>query len=220
MLRDSEGTHRSRGGGRIFAFFVGLTILLVGGMAAFYYFVAQPTTSPIKRFADALGSITEQKVTISGESVVLEKAETRELAVVRRKTQTVVKYESKWLKSDKLLIVKGNFLVKAGFDLTGSEGFEMRGNEVVGTWPEAKVLSVEMVDYEIYFSQSGMVNKLTGEDYEAAVNVLKNQARYDAEQKSDIKDEAERIIRQRLEDLSGTKVTLEPETEKTPEKKK
>lgn len=196
------------------AFFVGLTILIAGGMAAFFYFVAKPTMSPLTRFKDSLESVLDQKVTVSGQTVVLEKAETRELAVVRRRTQTVVKYESKWLKSDKLLIVKGDFLVKAGFDLTGNEGFEMRGNEVIGKWPEAKVLSVEMLDYEVYFSDSGLVNKLTGEDYEAAVNVLKNQARYDADQKSDIKEEAERVIRQRLEDLSGTKVTLKAEENK------
>lgn len=211
MLRDSEQARPRRGGGRIMAFFLGLTILIVGATAAFFYFVARPTTSPLNRLAEGLGSIMDQKVTVSGQTVVLEKAETRELAVVRRRTQTVVKYESKWLKSDKLLIVKGDFLVKAGFDLTGSEGFEMRGDEVVGKWPEAKVLSVELLDYEVYFSKSGMVNKLTGEDYEAAVNVLKKQARYDAEEKSDIKDEAERVILQRLEDLSGAKVTLEPE---------
>jgi hypothetical protein len=183
---------------------------MVAGAAVFYFFISKATSSPLARLADGLGSIMDQKVTVSGQSVVLEKAETRELAVVQRRTQTVVRYQSKWLKSDKLLIVKGDFLVKAGFDLTGSEGFEMRGNEVVGRWPDAKVLSVELLDYEIYFSQSGMVNKLTGEDYEAAVNVLKQQARYDAEEKSDIKDEAERVIQQRLEDLSGAKVTLEP----------
>jgi hypothetical protein len=43
--------------------------------------------------------------------------------------------------------------VKAGFDLNDFEGFEVEGNKVVGEWPEARILSVEQQDFEIFFSR-------------------------------------------------------------------
>lgn len=197
-----------RGGGRILAFFFGLSLFVAVCGALFYFFVAKPAISPLDKIANALGTVTKAKVSITGSSVVLEKAETRELAVVQRKTQSIVKYETKWLLSDKMIIVKGNFMVKAGFDLTGFEGFELEGGKVVGNWPKAKVLSVELLNYEIYHSKGGVVNRLQGEDYEAVVNLLKNQARRDAEQSGDLLKDAEDVVRQRLEDISGQKVDL------------
>ncbi|MDB4354002.1 DUF4230 domain-containing protein [Akkermansiaceae bacterium] len=194
---------RGRRGGRILAFFIGVTILLVGGMAAFYYFIGKPAMSPVDRLAEALRNVTDNEVTVSGSSVTLARAEMRELAVVERKVQSMVKYETKWLGSDKMLIVKGDFLIKAGFDLTEFDGFELDGSKVVGDWPAAKVLSVEQLDYEIFFSKSGVVNKLSKEDFQQVTNLLQKQARVDAEENSDILESAERVIQRRLEDLSG-----------------
>ena len=193
---------KRRRGSRILAFFGGLTVLLVGGMAAFYYFVGKPAMSPVDRLAEALRNVTDSEVTVSGSSVTLARAEMRELAVVERKVQSMVKYETKWLGSDKMLIVKGDFLIKAGFDLTGFEGFELEGDKVVGEWPKAKVLSVEQLDYEIFFFKSGVVNKVSEEDIQKVTNLLQEQARIDAEEHSDILESAERVIQRRLEDLS------------------
>ena len=67
--------------------------------------------------ASALGQITQADVNISSSTVSVEQHDIAELAVVMRKTQTIVKYESKVLGSNNILILKGNFTVKAGFDL-------------------------------------------------------------------------------------------------------
>ncbi len=192
-----------RKGSRILAFFIGLTILIVGGFAAFYYFIGKPAMSPLDRLSEALRNVTENEVTVSGNSVTLARAEMRELAVVERKVQSMVKYETKWMGSDKMIIVKGDFLVKAGFDLTEFDGFELEGDQVVGTWPAAKVLSVEQLNYEIFFSKNGVVNKLNDTDRELVSNLLQKQARADAIEHSDILKDAERVIRTRLDDLSG-----------------
>ena len=138
-------------------------------MAAFYYSVGKPGMSPVDRLAEALRNVTDSEVTVSGASVTLARAEMRELAVVEQKVQSMVKYEAKWLGSDKLLIVKGDFLIKAGFDLTGFEGFELEGDKVVGEWPKAKVLSVEQLDYEIFFSKSGRID---AEEHTIFLNLL------------------------------------------------
>ncbi|MEN8736986.1 MAG: DUF4230 domain-containing protein [Akkermansiaceae bacterium] len=198
---------------RVLSFFIGLSLLLAVGAGALYFLVARPAMqamSPVARLVEALENITDHEVSVNGSSITLARAEMRELAVVERRVQSMVKYETKWLGSDKMIIVKGDFLVKAGFDLTEFEGFELEGERVVGQWPDAKVLSVEQLDYDIFFSKNGVVNKLSENDYEAVSNLLQKQAREDAELRSDILESAERVIRTRLDDLSGGLYEWEP----------
>ena len=64
------------------------------------------------------------------------------------------------------------------------------------------MLSVEQLDYEIFFFKSGVVNKVSEEDIQKVTNLLQEQARIDAEEHSDILESAERVIQRRLEDLS------------------
>lgn len=199
--------------GCILPFFVGLSLLLAVGCGAFYLMVARPAMkamSPVNRLAEALKNVTDHEVSVNGSSITLARAEMRELAVAERHVQSMVKYETKWLGSDKMIIVKGDFLVKAGFDLTEFEGFELEGNQVVGEWPDAKILSVEQLDYHIFFSKNGVVNKLSEKDYEAVSKLLQKQAREDAELRSDMLESAERVIRTRLEDLGGGFYEIDP----------
>lgn len=202
-------------GGYVLSFFIGLSLLLTLAGALFYFFVAKPAMSamsPVDRLAEALKNVTNEEVSIDGSSVTLARSEMRELAVVERKVQSMLKYETKWMGSDKMIIVKGEFLVKAGFDLTEFEGFELEGEKVIGEWPDAKVLSVELVpgSFETFYTKNGVLNKLTDEDRDGVNNLLQKQAREDAELRSDILESAERVITTRLEDLGGGLYDLGP----------
>lgn len=202
----------TRKGSCILSFFIGLSLLLTVGGALFYFFVARPAMSPVDRLAEALRNITNEEIAINGSSVTLARSEMRELAVVERKVQSMVKYETKWMGSDKMIIVKGEFLVKAGFDLTEFEGFELEGEKVIGEWPDAKILSVELEpdSFKTFYSKNGVLNKLTDADRDAVNNLLQKQAREDAELRSDILKSAERVIKTRLEDLGGGLYELSP----------
>ena len=194
-------------GGAVFAFFAGLALLVFVGFACFYYFVAKPmknvVEAPARNLVNAMSHILGKEVTMTGSTMVLEKSEIDELAVVQRKTQVITKYETTWLGSDKILIVRCDFLVKAGFDFSEGMEWAVREGQVLGDWPSAKILSVEPLgDFEIYHSESGTLNKLNSEDHAKAFNFLKNQARKDAE-KSDIAEEAERVLKRRLNDRLG-----------------
>jgi hypothetical protein len=194
---------------RYFKYFAGLAILGIAGMAAFHFFISKPMSemaSPVAKLAQALGSVTDSEIRVDGYTLTLASEETRELIVVKRKTQTVVKYESRWLGSEKVVIVKGDFEIKAGFDLSEFEGFELKGNEAVGEWPEPRLLAVNLLDYTTFFSSSGVVNRITDDDREDVVVLLMQQARIDAIKNSDILEEAERIILTRLEDLTDGEV--------------
>ena len=152
-MSDYQSYGRRSGIFRYFKYLAMLALLAIGVMAAFHEVIAKPMTSPLDRLVNALGEVTERKVKIDGHTLTLESTETRELAMIKWKSQSILKYESRGLGSDKTVIVQGAFMVKAGFDLNDFEGFEVEGNKVVGEWPEARILSVEQQDFEIFFSR-------------------------------------------------------------------
>lgn len=178
-------------------------LLLVGiGVFAAKKMVVDPMMSPVAKVAEALKSVTQRETVIDGHTVTLSSTEARELIVVKRRTKSMIEYKSTWLGSEKRVVIVGEFVVKAGFKLDAFEGFEVRGQEVVGEWPEPRVLSVDLQDMDIFFSKSGLLNKLSKEDYERATNQLIREARRDAILKSGILEEADHIVKTRLEDLT------------------
>lgn len=184
----------------IWAIFGGLTVLLVAGFACFYFMMSRATKAPIEQLAQTLSTVFGTEVNVSGSTAVLEKSEIEELAVVQRKTQAIVKYETIWMGSSKVLIVRGDFLVKAGFELDDGGSWEIINGRVSGKLPQGKVLSVEPVgDFEIYHSDNGTINRLKPQDHANAFNQLKSQARSDAI-RSDIGEEAERVLVRRIKD--------------------
>ena len=184
----------------LWALFGGLSLLIFTGFAGFYYFVSKPTTAPVQKFAKALSGVFGTEININGSTAVLEKSEIGELALVQRKTQAITKFQTTWMGSEKLLIVRGDFLVKAGFELSEGGQWGILDGKVNGALPEGKVLSVEPIgDFEIYYAESGTLNRLGPEDHASAFNYLKKQARRDAEL-SDIGQEAERVLLRRIND--------------------
>lgn len=197
---EAPGPKRSRAAVVIWAIFGGVSLLAATIILAVSMFFKMTFDKPVETFANALGNVLGTQVEVTGSTAVLEKSEIGELAVVQRKTQAITKFETTWLGSKKMLIVRGDFLVKAGFDLSeGGEWIIMNGM-IDGPIPEGKVLSVEpMGDFEIYHAENGTINRLEPQDHARAFNHLKDQARRDA-QRGDIADEAERVLIRRLAD--------------------
>jgi hypothetical protein len=194
---------KSRLPGTIWAVFGGITVLMLAAFACVYFFLHQVTATPVEKLADALSEVLGTKVVVTGSTAVLEKSEIGELAVVQRKTQAITKFQTIWMGSEKTLIVRADFLVKAGFDLSAGGQWEILRGEISGPLPEGKVLSVEPIgDFEVYFAESGTINRLSPEDHASAFNHLKRQARRDAE-RSDIGVEARRVLLRRMSDIMG-----------------
>jgi hypothetical protein len=203
----TERVDRGRGFGWLW-FFLGLTCLvLAGGLVAWVLFL-RPAEAMAGSLRDAVGralsAVTGQRVTIEANTVTLEKSNISELNVVQRKTQTITKLETTLLGSKATLILRGDFLVKAGFDLT--KPFSMTVNEETGevkaNFPPARITSVEMKDTEVFFADNGLIKRITPEIQQMATAQMIAQARLDAE-RSDLKQEAETQLAQRLRDLLG-----------------
>ncbi|MGB2403015.1 MAG: DUF4230 domain-containing protein [Akkermansiaceae bacterium] len=187
----------------IVAFFAGVTILMLAGVACSYFLYLKLAQDPVEKMADALSDVFGTEVVVSGSTAVLEKAEIGELALVQRKTSAITKFQTTWLGSEKTLIVRADFIVKAGFDLSEGGQWGILDGKINGAMPRGKVLSVEpQGDFEVYYAESGAINRLSPEDHARAFNYLKNQARNDAE-RSDIGKEAERVLLRRIVDRMG-----------------
>ena len=191
-----------------FGFFVGLTLLILAAGGVAWMLLIRPAQMAVgtlkSTVAGALQAITGQQVSIRSNTVVVEKSNIAELNVVQRKTQSVLKFESSVLGSSNTLILKGDFVVKAGFDLT--KPFKIDVDEATGEvradFPPARITSVELKNYEVFFSNNGLFNRVTPEHQEMATQQMIQQARLEAE-RSDMKAEAEAQLQQRLKDLLG-----------------
>jgi len=180
-------------------FFV-VSLMMIGIVTWYFIKVIEPLTDPLVKGKDALERVFKTEVKTDGYSLKLKTDSIKELATVERDVESVVKYEATFLGQKKLLILKGKFKAKAGFDLAEAGDLLIENGEITGELPKAKILSVEMVNYEVFHSQDRAFNKLTPEDQEAATKSLLSQAKEDAEQ-SDLKFQAERRLNERLEDL-------------------
>lgn len=181
-----------------------LIALAVAGITAWLFFTkVLPATDPVIKLKTALEKITQQQVTQEGHTLEIRTQDIQELSVVEREMQSIIKYETTFLGSKKTIILKGKFKAKAGFDLTKAGKFSIVNGKVSGEPPAAEILSVELLDYEVYHSQDGTLNKLQPPDQEAATKQLFYQARKDAEG-SNLKQRAESQFKQRLDDLMGS----------------
>jgi len=202
----SEPNVKSRGSrlpAAILAVFAGSTLLMLAGAACFYFLYLKLAQEPVDRMANALSDVFGTEVIVRGSTAVLGKSEIGELALVQRKTQAITKFQTIWLGSEKTLIVRADFIVKAGFDLSEGGQWAILDGEINGAMPRGKVLSIEPTgDFEVYYAENGAINRLNAEDHARAFNHLKDQAKRDA-QRSDIGQEAERVLLRRMLDRMG-----------------
>jgi hypothetical protein len=150
------------------------------------------------------------KTTIQSGATVIEKAAISELAVTQRKMRTVVTYKQAWLGSTKVLVVQGDFLVKAGFDLNHS--FRFTTNEatrdVIVDLSRPKILSTDFIATEVLYSSDGIINKLNPHDSTEVVRQMLSETKLQAQQ-SDMLAEASQQVEQRIKDmLHGTAGTV------------
>ena len=115
--------------------------------------------------------------------------------------------------TEKEVTVEAVFRLKAGFDLR--EPFRVTIDPVThaihATLPHAKILSVEQLGDLNFHSQDATLNKVTDEERQKLLNGLNETAHAQAEQ-SGLKEDAEKQVNQRLEELfshNGEKMSLE-----------
>lgn len=106
-----------------------------------------------------------------------------ELALRKQSTRRYYTWESKVLGSKSKLELKGNFTAKYGYDLKQSQlviqiaGTGSTPDKITVSFPNVKLLSVEMRDLEFSQEDEGWWNKISKEDRNQALTAFESEAR-------------------------------------------
>jgi Protein of unknown function (DUF4230) len=125
------------------------------------------------------------RVTVNSLTVIQQSSPILELAVIQQPVFKEYSWSHTSLGSTKTLVLRGEFLVKAGFNL--QEPFVLRVEnsttpaQVYARLPKARILSIEMKQYRVSKDESGFWNFITPKDREQAVAALQNEARASVE---------------------------------------
>ncbi len=191
----------------------GVVLLLVGaGVLLFFSSDNNDARSIAKRTADAFKQRLgfTPSVSVNGLTVIEQTLPILELASVQENIFREYKWQHTFLGSAKTLVLRGEFIVKAGFDL--KEEFVLNIDDVqvapntsakkrvTMRLPEAKILSLEMKNYSVVTDESGWWNKITLEDRTNAVNAMQQEARTSAEQ-AGIRTKAMAMLQQQIQNI-------------------
>lgn len=156
-----------------------------------------------------LGAITHSDTRIvEGRAEVSESKEISELALVEMKMSATRSFENeafvlRYLPAGtKQLIVRGEYSIKAGYKLEPGVSLTMENGVPVARFPEPKILSVELIDYQALSEKDGWANAVKPEDRAQLLRELRTQMRLEA-QRSGVLEIVESTLRTRLRDLLG-----------------
>ncbi len=161
----------------------------------------------------------QPQVTIHNRVVFEQVSPALELAVVERPTLVERELNATFLGSSKRVRLRGEFVVKAGFDLR--QPFAARldrsdpkasggsGQEVVHvSMPPARILGVESRKVEVLELTNGLWNRVNAGELETEINALAEQAREKALQANLVRD-AENALTAQLRERLGSDCRLE-----------
>lgn len=112
----------------------------------------------------------------------------------------------------KKLIVRGYYKVQGGYQLKPGVSLRIENGKAIAKFPRAKILSVELLDFEVLSEEDGWFNKIEPEDRAQILRELRQQMKIEASQSGMLKT-VEATLETRLKDLLGVdSVTIEQET--------
>jgi hypothetical protein len=184
---------------------VGLALILAFLAAFVFYRLETWPERMASRARDAFVSLTrlQPKVTIDEHVVFEQTHDVLELAVAEQEVSVERTAEDTWLGSTKRLRVRGDYRVKAGYDLTRpvDVSVESADHRIRLRMPPPKILSVELLRLEVLTQDSGLWNPVQPQDFQNETNALTLDARGKAQENGLPREAAERFSRQFAEKL-------------------
>jgi hypothetical protein len=194
--------------------YLGICLVLITLTGVVWFGLHSCTASvdhTIDSVRDAFVSVlrVQPQVTINQRVVLTQTAPIAELAVVTKEelislgedAHTEVLSVQVPL-TEKTLTAEAVFRIKAGFDLRQPFSVEIdpATHDVHATMPHATILSVEQIGNLSLKGDDAWLNRITDAERADLVNKL-NVAAHDAAEKSDLKEDAEKQVTQRLNEL-------------------
>ncbi len=182
---------KSRGGRRILAFFIGLTLLVVAAGAVWYFAVVAPAERAVQSTSERVGQLFGElfgqkvKVTQVEDSSVLKVSEIGEIALMEfdlkvHKEVVDEQVVAKFFSSSKKLRMEGKFKVKIGYQIADGLTLDSSdGRATIQGLGEPVVLSAEMVSVRTLEDKNGVWNKIGNHDRDRLTKELRLQAMKD-----------------------------------------
>jgi Protein of unknown function (DUF4230) len=185
--------------------------LLLGSIAV-YLFLKHGTENSPRALAQSTAEGIRQalgftpSVSVNGLTVIEQTLPILELATAEQTLFKEYSWSHTFLGSTKTLMLRGEFVIKAGFDVHEEFAFNIdqananrseQQPRIVIRLPKAKILSLEMKTYKVERDESGFWNGITPDDRTRAVAALQADARLSAEQ-SGILQKAREMLEQKI----------------------
>jgi hypothetical protein len=161
-------------------------LLALSALGAYFIFKLIPSPEKVGRalseaFSERLG--LSPAIRIHNWVVVEERKPIAELALVSRDTDVEHRVKSVLLRSEAELDLRAVFRVKAGFDLRAADFSLLLNPTLREAWLDLsapRVLSVEMVRYEVLTDRSGWWNRISEDQKELAMRDMQAHAKLEA----------------------------------------
>ena len=205
------------------AFVLGCTIIAVLVFAVFQQVANWPgrlvdaftheSADRIEKVRNALADSFQLRPRISiKDQVVYEQSQNvLELTVLTKGTEVTRESDQTWFGSTKHIRIRATFRLHAGFDLEKKCEVSIRGSTVLVKLPRAKILSAEVVAWNVDQLQDGLWNKIQPQDVQAELKALPELA---TGKEPNLPEEAQQHFEKQLEEKLaplGYKVRVEYE---------
>jgi len=152
------------------------------------------------------------KIVVHDKVIYGQSQDVMQLTVLTKDTEVTRESDQSWLGSTKHLRIHAIFRLHAGFDLDQQSQVAINGTAVTVTLPPAKILSAEVVHWQVEELQDGLWNKIQPEDISAELNTLPKIAE---EKEENLPQEAQQAFQRELSEKLKplgyqTKVRFEP----------
>jgi hypothetical protein len=161
--------------------------------------VTQESASQIEKVRNALSDSFQLRPRISiNDQVVYEQSQNvLELTVLTKDTEVTRESNQTWLGSTKHIRIRATFRLHAGFDLEKKCEVTIHGSTVLVKLPQAKILSTEVLNWNVEQLQDGLWNKIQPEDVQTELKALPELA---TAKEPNLPEEAQRSFQKQLQD--------------------
>ena len=206
------------------AFILGCAIIAILVFVVFRQIASWPATfvnsfthessDQIEKIRNVLADSFQLRPRISvKDHVVYEQSQNvLELTVLTKDTEVTRESDQTWFGSTKHIRMRATFRLHAGFDLEQKCNVKVQGSAVLVELPRAKILSTEVLDWNVEQLQDGLWNKIQPEDVQAELKALPELA---MAKEPNLPEEAQRSFQQQLQEKLAplgyqVKVQFEP----------
>jgi hypothetical protein len=200
-----------------------LALLAVAGYVGVRYAIQNATETAQQLASNAAEQVRSAlnitpRVSISGLTVIEQRSPIMELALVQQTLFKEYTWQHTFLGSTKMLVLRGEFVAKAGYNLQDSFALaitpatDSSALAVRVRLPAPRLLSLEMKQYSVARDEHGFWNYVTAQDREQAVNALQREARLSVEQ-SDILQSVHAEAHRRFQDALSKATRLTPQVD-------